>query len=202
MNTAKAYNTIIDALQHATAGDRQDPSKYREALKTAMTLREHYVERDEQVASTLMRCESLFYNMQSDLLMRGPEIDSVVELTEELEEATGRQRMILTLESRATYRDHGPDVIVGHGEPPAGPAWLVPVYIWGRDCDNCESSRITWIEPDLEVFNQLVADVYDSAEGLTAIRVLTPEEAADFTPSFRDRNLEAFENGRGTSCIV
>jgi hypothetical protein len=201
MNTAKAYSTIIDALQHG-ACNALGPAKYREALNAAMELRDHYIQRDEKTASTLMRCESAFNNMQSDLLMRGPEIDSAVKLASELEEAAERQRMILTLESRATYRDHGPDRILGDDEPPDGPAWLVPVYIWGRDCDLCESDRIVWIEPDLETFTQLVADTYDSAEGDTAIRIMKPQEAAEFEPSFRDRVMEAYENGNTTGVTV
>lgn len=187
MNTARAFGTIIDALQHATSSVL-DPRKYREALNAAVELCDHYQERDEATISVLLRCQNAFSNMQSDLLMKGPEIDPVVELAGELEEATERQSTQLLLETRTVRTSNT--------------GFNVPVYTWGRDCDLCESDGITWIEPDMETFTQLVADTYDNAEGPVAIRIMKAKEANEFKASFRDRVMEAYEDGNTTGVVI
>lgn len=75
------------------------------------------------------------------------------------------------------------------------PDGTVAVYVWGRDCDLCESDSITNIPANLKAYEKFEQDQYDMAEGPTVVHPVSPEEADKFRPSFRDRILEAYEDG-------
>jgi hypothetical protein len=76
------------------------------------------------------------------------------------------------------------------------------VYEWGRDCDMCESSTVYKIPASVMAFLLREKSIYECAEGPTSFRVITPEQAADFQPEFRDRIAEAWDNGNTTPYIV
>lgn len=78
----------------------------------------------------------------------------------------------------------------------------VAVYDWGRDCDMCESDRVTWIDATLEAYREFEQRVYDNAEGPVSCYPISPESAAEFEPSFRDRIAEAWDNGNTTPFSV
>lgn len=79
---------------------------------------------------------------------------------------------------------------------------VVHVYVWGRDCDMCESDSVSTIPCNVIAYEKFCAGVWDGAEGPTSIYPISYEEALEFQPSFRDRALEAFENGRGNAVYV
>lgn len=72
---------------------------------------------------------------------------------------------------------------------------MVLVYQWQRDCDMCERDSVVAIPAGRRYFAKVERDLYDGAEGPGGIYTITPEDAAEFSPSFRDRVLEAFEEG-------
>ena len=182
MNTAKAFALINEALQQAAAGVN-NPTLTRQALQQAESLQDHLITQNESTARTLRRCETLLANMRTDLAQD----DHAQEIAEDLEPEVNAAQLTLLIEAR-TVCTRGGDTVEDW-------EWHAPVYVWGRDCDQCESDHISWIEPDLEAYTQLCADTYDSAEGPTTIRLMTPKEANEFKPSFRDRVMEARENG-------
>lgn len=69
----------------------------------------------------------------------------------------------------------------------AFPDGSVALEIWGRDCDLCESSYIR-IFPNPTVFqiDKYMDHCYEWADGPMSIRILTPKEAEEFKPYFRD----------------
>ena len=71
----------------------------------------------------------------------------------------------------------------------------IHVIEWGRDCDHCESSRLHTLPPSLQAFEQAQESMYDNAEGPCSLHIVSAEEAAEFSPYFRDHILEAFEDG-------
>ena len=75
------------------------------------------------------------------------------------------------------------------------------VEVWRRDCDMCEATSLYTFESADEFFAWR-REAYKWAEGPMRISFLDPNEVEDFEPHFRDRALEAFENGRGTSIYV
>ena len=64
------------------------------------------------------------------------------------------------------------------------------IVIWGQDCDLAENTRITYIKPVVEEYDELEQHIADSAEGPYMLTILTPEETAYFKPMFRDRAAE------------
>ena len=78
-----------------------------------------------------------------------------------------------------------------------------PVYMtqFSRDCDNCEATYRhrfpTWFHA-----SRYIEEAYADAEGLTVFYEVSRKEYEEFESEFRDRNLEAFENGNGTRVII
>jgi len=64
-----------------------------------------------------------------------------------------------------------------------------------RDCDMVEGSRLVDIEPTLEAYEALFDDLSEWAEGPFSLTIVSPEDACEFRPEFRDLALEAFEDG-------
>jgi hypothetical protein len=67
---------------------------------------------------------------------------------------------------------------------------MVNIEIWSRDCDLCESTRITKIPANMRALNELENDQYEYAEGPVSIRLVDAEYAEGFEASFRDRAAE------------
>lgn len=72
---------------------------------------------------------------------------------------------------------------------------LCPMREWSRDCDCAEATRLVWIEPTLLAYWQRYNEMQRDAEGPFSLSPVTLEDAAEFQTEFRDRVLEAFENG-------
>lgn len=72
---------------------------------------------------------------------------------------------------------------------------------FSRDCDMCESTRPVcyknWFAYQYELLH-----IGDWAEGPVSIDIVSKGEYEDFTPTTRDRVMEAYENGNGTSIYV
>jgi hypothetical protein len=72
----------------------------------------------------------------------------------------------------------------------------VTVEIWERDCDMVEATRLETIDANLLALNRLYERLSRDAEGPFTVGMLTPNEAANWQRTYRDRVLEAWENGR------
>ena len=66
----------------------------------------------------------------------------------------------------------------------------VYAYEWGRDCDLCESDSVTSIPATVAAFTLFAKRVNDNAEGPCSASIISPENAADYRPHFRDRAAE------------
>ena len=75
------------------------------------------------------------------------------------------------------------------------PRRCIVMYQWGRDCDMCESDSITIIAATRRSVMNFINHVYEGAEGPTNVHSIPLEEAKEFKSSFRDRILEAREEG-------
>lgn len=69
------------------------------------------------------------------------------------------------------------------------------VYHWGRDCDCVESDGIYAIPASPKLFAEHQQQQAEGAEGPCYLEVITAERAEDFRPGYRDRILEAWEEG-------
>lgn len=76
--------------------------------------------------------------------------------------------------------------------PPAGTK-AVAVLVWSRDCDCCESTNRYYIEATAQAYDDLYERIADGAEGPFSISIIPFWSA--FSPTFRDRALEAYEDG-------
>lgn len=75
------------------------------------------------------------------------------------------------------------------------------VMTWSRDCDMCESTRITVCQSYISLTKSYASyiDNLEWAEGPSSWQIVDPTPEIHHT---RDRAMEAFENGRGTSIYV
>jgi hypothetical protein len=79
--------------------------------------------------------------------------------------------------------------------------------VWSRDCDMCESTRVFKTQ-SLKKYNKRIQDAYEWAEGPMSFSIITKEEYDAFKKPgnrlgrTRDRIMEAYENGNGTSIYV
>lgn len=73
-----------------------------------------------------------------------------------------------------------------------GGQWVMYVYQWGRDCDQCESDSMFKIPATLEAFERAVDEMYDGAEGPCSMSICTALDYAEFQPTFRDRRAEQY----------
>ena len=76
--------------------------------------------------------------------------------------------------------------------------WLNPFPVFfvvaSTDCDHVHTTNACRASSG-RAFLQMQDDIYQSAEGPTHISVCTKDEYEMFEPTWRDYNLEAFENG-------
>jgi hypothetical protein len=75
----------------------------------------------------------------------------------------------------------------------------VAVVVWSRDCDMCEGTELRIIPAHVSSYLRLLDELHQWAEGPFNATIITSIEAEQFQPSFRDRALEAWENGRGAN---
>ena len=73
--------------------------------------------------------------------------------------------------------------------------------VFMRDCDMCETTHISKYSSIKEMEESMQA-TYEDAEGYVSFTYAHPLDAENFEPSFRDRTMEAYENGNGTSILV
>lgn len=66
---------------------------------------------------------------------------------------------------------------------------------WSRDCDCVESSYMIVLPATRKAYEAKWDNMQRNAEGPFSLHVMCSHDALDFAPSFRDRVLEAFENG-------
>ena len=69
------------------------------------------------------------------------------------------------------------------------------------DCDHCTATSCSDYT-DWESCEKDMNESYEWAEGPINYWIISEQEAAEFEPSFRDRVMENFENGRGNSHIL
>ena len=69
---------------------------------------------------------------------------------------------------------------------------MVPVYRWGRDCDQAESSSVTLIPATVMAYTQLEEREFRYAEGPVEVYPISFEEYAEFKPSFRDHRAAQY----------
>lgn len=69
---------------------------------------------------------------------------------------------------------------------------MVPVYHWGRDCDQAESDSVTLIPATVTAYLRYEDRAYRYAEGPFRMYPITFAEYAEFEPSFRDRRAEQY----------
>jgi len=70
--------------------------------------------------------------------------------------------------------------------------WVMWVYQWGRDCDQCECDRMYTIPANLLAFNEAEDTMYDDAEGSCSMWIASEADHASFEPTFRDRRAEQY----------
>ena len=79
--------------------------------------------------------------------------------------------------------------------------------VWSRDCDMCESTSVFKTQ-SLKKYNKRIQDAYEWAEGPMSFSIITKEEYDAFKKPgnrlgrTRDRIMEAYESGNGTSIYV
>lgn len=81
-----------------------------------------------------------------------------------------------------------------YGSDYASPgSMVVAVIVWSRDCDCAEGTNRYFIHANAAYYDWFVDRMLSGAEGPMSFSLANPD--AQFRPSFRDRALEAFENG-------
>lgn len=78
------------------------------------------------------------------------------------------------------------------------------VMTWSRDCDMCESTRVRTYYTYISL-TQAYASYIENlewAEGPSSWELVDPKEYPEEATHSRDRIMEAFENGNGTSLFV
>jgi hypothetical protein len=79
--------------------------------------------------------------------------------------------------------------------------WPVYFEVWSRDCDLCESTSC-YRFPTFWHAHRYFRGALDHAEGPMHWHQVSRKAYKNFNPTFRDRVLEAFEDGRGTHTII
>ena len=71
-----------------------------------------------------------------------------------------------------------------------GVAGKLTVELWGRDCDQFESTSLKEINASLDSLATIVEDMSDNAEGAWSLKVMTPREVDDWERSEHDHAAE------------
>lgn len=68
----------------------------------------------------------------------------------------------------------------------------VPVYVWHRDCDQCEGDSVTLVPANVMAYNRFADRQFRYAEGPMSVYPISFEEYEEFTPYSRDRRAEQY----------
>lgn len=79
--------------------------------------------------------------------------------------------------------------------------WPVYIEFWSRDCDCAESTQAYRFPTYWHVI-KFVEEYAEWAEGPFAWHMISRRDYSSHKGEFRDRALEAFENGNGTRIII
>jgi len=66
----------------------------------------------------------------------------------------------------------------------------ITIEIWGRDCDQFESTSLKEIDASIDALATLVEDVQEYAEGPWSLKVMSPREVDEWERSERDHAAE------------
>lgn len=69
---------------------------------------------------------------------------------------------------------------------------MVPVYVWSRDCDQCEGDSVTLVPANVMAYNRFENRQFRYAEGPMSVYPISFEEYEKFTPYSRDRRAEQY----------
>ena len=78
------------------------------------------------------------------------------------------------------------------------------VRSWSRDCDMCESTRTYKLETKQELVHSIMGEIkgWEWAEGPSGYEFIPVDEYGGEEYRTRDRVMEAYENGNGSSIWV
>lgn len=133
-------------------------------------------------------------NLDNDVrfeIRRGLGDTRILKFLREFERVTAKQKGLKTVDERINFRARLTAKLLENADADGN----VAVRVWSRDCDMAEATRLTTIKANREAYFALWERIADEAEGPFTLTILSQEEAAEFQPHFRDRVLEAFENG-------
>lgn len=69
---------------------------------------------------------------------------------------------------------------------------MVPVYVWHRDCDQCEGDSVTLVPANVMAYNRFEDRQFRYAEGPMSVYPISFDEYAEFQPYSRDRRAEQY----------
>ena len=69
---------------------------------------------------------------------------------------------------------------------------MVPVYVWHRDCDQCEGDSVTLVPANVMAYKLFEDRQFRYAEGPMHVYAISFEEYEEFTPYSRDRRAEQY----------
>lgn len=69
---------------------------------------------------------------------------------------------------------------------------MVPVYVWSRDCDQCEGDSVTLVPANVMAYKRFEDRQFRYAEGPMDVYPISFEEYEEFTPYSRDRRAEQY----------
>ena len=133
-------------------------------------------------------------NLDNDVrceIRRGLGDTRILKFLRELQRVNAEQKGCSTIDERINARAYVQACLTDYADENGN----VNVEVWSRDCDMAESTYLETIPATFEALDKLRMKLAENAEGPFATRILSQEEAAEFQPHFRDRVLEAFENG-------
>jgi hypothetical protein len=67
---------------------------------------------------------------------------------------------------------------------------MVYIQVWGRDCDQCESTSMSSCKATRSAYEAFENDIWEHAEGPQRLTIVSAEDASEFKASFRDRAAE------------
>jgi hypothetical protein len=76
------------------------------------------------------------------------------------------------------------------------------LHVWERDCDMMEVTRRVIIDANITAYRKYAEELAEGAEGPYTVELMSREESDKFTPSERDRIMEAYENGNTSPYFV
>lgn len=69
---------------------------------------------------------------------------------------------------------------------------MVPVYVWHRDCDQCEGDSVTLVPANVMAYTRFEDRQFRYAEGPMRVYPISFEEYEEFHPYSRDRRAEQY----------